>query len=157
MSREAVIARYQADYLLFLHAIESVPERKKSENVFNQWRINELVAHVAFWNLETIRAIQKTQEGEIPWFFDDEKKINTINQQVVDSRQNVSLSSLLKELEENHTALIGFLEALPEEGFHRASGQLWKTQAVTPSLVCSYRHYLDHAKDILDWLEIGNP
>lgn len=156
ISKEETITQYQADYLLLIHALQSIPEDKKTQYIFNNWRVNELISHVAHWSLETIQAIKKVQEGGIPWFFDDEKKIDAVNQEVTRTSQNMSLPALLEKLKANHTTLIEFLEILPEYEYHKSSGQLWKTQEVTPSLVCSYRHYLAHAKDILEWLEVSN-
>lgn len=155
MSKGEVIAQYQTDYHLFLETRTSIPKEREGEHIFGTWRINELVAHIAYWNLETLNTIQKIQAGEIPWFFDDEEKINAVNQEVTDSHRNTPLSLLLQELERTHGILIGFLQALPENEFHRGAGQTWKNQEVTPSLVYSYRHYLAHAKDILEWLETG--
>ncbi len=156
MSVKEVINQYEADYQLFFEVLGLIPEDKKGERIFDAWGVNEIVAHVTHWNRETLWAIQAAQEGKIPWFFDNEDGIDAVNHTVAHSSQNKSPSSLRGELALNHTTLISFLQTISPDGFHQGAGKTWKGQKVTPSLVCSYRHYLAHAKDILNWLEENN-
>lgn len=157
ISLAEVIEQYEGDYRMFLQAIALIPEDKKSGPLFDTWGVNEIVTHIAHWNKETIRAIQAVQKAEIPWFFDDEEKINTLNKEVTGACTNIPPALLFENLEETHRQLIGFLQKLPEESFHYDEGRVWKNQDVTPALVCSYRHYLAHTKDILAWLDKNVP
>ncbi len=154
MPKAEVIEQYNQDKQAFLETLREIPTRMVNDKFLNGWGIKEITAHIAAWDLETIRSIETVLRGEIPWSFDDEKRIGTYNLEAIEEREDTSLEDNLREIETNHQKLIEFLKEFPDGLFHQGNGQIWKNQEVTPSLVCSYRHYLHHTKDILEWLGV---
>lgn len=152
MTKGEVIRQYNQDGQLFLETLKKIPPGSINDKFLNDWGLKEITAHIAAWNLETINGIEMVLEGKIPWFFDDEEQIDSYNSKEVKSRESATLEENLREIEITHQRLITFLEKIPDDSFHQGFGRVWKTQDVTPSLVCSYRHYLHHTKDILEWL-----
>jgi len=153
MSKEEIIEQYGQDYDTFFMTLKLIPPGKFSEKFLNGWGIKEITAHIASWNLETIKGNQAVVDGGIPWFFDDEEKINNYNTKEIERKKKATLENNLQEIEITHNRLIKFLEKFPSNLFHQSFGKTWKGQEVTPSLVCSYRHYLHHTQDIIRWLE----
>lgn len=152
-TKAEVIEQYGEDYEAFLAAFSQFPEKHYDDQILNNWGIKEILAHMAGWDLETIKAIQAAQKGELPWFFDSENKVDTFNLEQVEKRKFISIPEVLAEMEVNHKKLIGFLEQFPKHLWHQGFGNMWHQQDVTPSLVCSYRHYAAHRQDILKYLE----
>lgn len=153
MSKTEVIKQYNDDYQNFLSATSMIPENKKGDKILDNWTITEIICHIAAWGPETVKAIQTVTEGKIPWFFDQEREIDKFNDEQIKSRKNSTFPEVLGEIETNHGILIDFLQNFPVEYFHRGFGVTWHRQIVTPALICSYRHYATHAKDIKIYLE----
>ena len=152
MSKMEVVLQYGQDYEAFLDVLGHFPSNKIDEFILGGWRINEVVAHVASWNLETIKGIEVVMAGGIPWFFDDEKRIDSYNAKETEDKRDIGLKDNLEEVKATHDSLIDFLEKMPDDLFHKSFGRMWRKRKVTPSLVCSYRHYSHHAMDIVRWL-----
>lgn len=154
MSKPTVIDQYRADYHNFMEVVDrafKIPDIGSKSFVGN-WGIHEILSHIAAWDPETIAAIEVVTQGKVPWFFDHEKDIDKFNQRQIDTRKNSKNPQILAEIGVNHAKLIDFLEKFPAENFHRSYGIVWHDKPLTPSLVCSYRHYATHAEDIISGL-----
>lgn len=153
MTKSRVIEQYQADYREFLELANMAIGDRDNRRYVGNWGINEILGHIAGWNPETIAAIKAVTDGKLPWFFDHEKQIDDFNQRQVQQRENVPIPMILEEIEINHQKLIDFLKYFPDGLFHQSFGIIWHQRPLTPALVCSYRHYATHTRDILTGLE----
>lgn len=153
MTKEEIINQYESDHDFFLEVVKKIPPHRINQEVSSNWGVKEIAGHIAWWNIETTRGVKTVIQGNIPWFLDDEEKINEINKREAGKVKGMNLEQVLGKVEESHKHLINFLSAVPDTSFQASFGQIWKGQKVTPSLVCSYRHYIHHGKDILEWLK----
>ena len=153
LTKAEVIEQYRKDYEAFLTTFSSFPKRHYGDQVLDSWGIKEILTHMASWDLETIKAIQTVKNGRTPWFLNHEDKVDVFNSEQVEKRKFTSIPDTLAEMEVNHKKLIDFLEQFPEHFWHQGFGNVWRQLEVTPALVCSYRHYATHRKDILNYLK----
>lgn len=153
MSKAEVIAQYEKDFRDFLSAVHQIPEARKTDRILEQWGIKQILDHVASWNLETVKAIEKVVSGDIPWFFDHQDEVDIFNGEQIEKRKQIFNQNIFAEMEASHRTLLEFLHQFPDSLFHQSSGKIWHQEAVTPALVCSYRHYAVHRQDIVRYLE----
>lgn len=153
MSKQEVMRQYEQDHDEFLEAVHLVPDSQWGDPILDHWTMKEVLDHIASWNLETMRSIQAVMRGGIPWFFDHQELVDKFNHEQIEKKKNMTTQEVFEEIETNHRTLIGFLESLPNASFHQSYGRMWHGEAVTPALICSYRHYATHRGDILRYLE----
>ena len=102
MSKKNVIKQYTEDYKLFLAMLQRIPLSLHDEKFLGGWGIKQITAHIASWNWQTTQGIQTVTEGGIPWFFDDEDKINEFNAEIIERGKGKTLQHNLQETKVSH-------------------------------------------------------
>jgi hypothetical protein len=73
--------------------------------------------------------------------------IDTFNAQMTEQKRELSLSDVLRQLEETHRRLIAYLQNTPEEQFTQ------ETRFRRRLRLDTYSHYPIHTKAIREWRE----
>lgn len=124
---------------------ENVPRDYK---VTDKWSVKDVLSHVIGWDFHTMRAIEECLKGKRPFYFDEDW--NTLNDEEVQKRRNLSLNDVITELKQSSRIFQDFVSTLPEERLTEYHGHKWRRYKITPESMISaaIEHDLFHAKKI---------
>lgn len=116
------------------------------------WSVRDVMAHVAAWDRELLRAVDEVAAGREPSFTREAE--DAFNNRVVAAAKSADLPEVLAEARHAHDALLARIADIPHELWARDSGQRWETgQRITVASLFAYSyrgstHYRGHAQDI---------
>ena len=116
--------------------------------VTGNWSVKEILAHVTTWEEEALKHLPLILKGgRPPRYSVMYGGINTFNAQMTERKRGLSLSEVLKQLDETHRRLIAYIHRAPEEQFTR------ETRFRRRLRLDTYSHYPKHARAIWQWRE----
>ena len=116
--------------------------------VTGNWSVKEILAHVTTWEEEALKHLPLILKGGRPPRYSVRYGgINTFNAQMTERKRGLSLSEVLKQLDETHRRLIAYIHRAPEEQFTR------ETRFRRRLRLDTYSHYPKHARAIWQWRE----
>ena len=116
--------------------------------VTGDWSVKDILAHVTTWEEEALKYLPLINEGGRPPRYSVKYGgINAFNAQMTEQKRGLSLSDVLKQLDETHRRLIEYIRRAPEEQFTRETRFRRRLRQDT------YGHYPKHARAILQWRE----
>ena len=114
--------------------------------VMGNWSVRDILAHVTTWEDEALKYLPVIlQGGRPPRYSTKYGGIDAFNAHMTEQKRGLSLSDVLRQLDETHGRLIGYVESAPEEQFAGETRFRRRLRADT------YSHYPKHAKAILKW------
>ena len=114
--------------------------------VMGNWSVRDILAHVTTWEEEALKYLPLIlQGGRPPRYSTKYGGIDAFNAHMTEQKRGLSLSDVLRQLDETHGRLIGYVESAPEEQFAGETRFRRRLRADT------YSHYPKHAKAILKW------
>src|SRR5437868_6747920 len=87
--------------------------------VTDEWSVKDILAHVTTWEEETLKYLPLILTGGRPPRYIKYGGIDAFNAQMVEQKQELVLSEVLRQLEETHRRLLDYLQSVPEEHFTR--------------------------------------
>jgi hypothetical protein len=124
--------------------------------IYPEWTIKELLAHLAGWDDATILALQAHSRGETPPLL-AVRGIDFYNDQTVGERANLNLAQIIREWELVREQLLGLLAALPPEKLEDPILSPWGQILTIVELVkVMADHEEEHAEAIEKLLRKGN-
>src|SRR5919108_1836398 len=116
--------------------------------VTGHWSVKDILAHVTTWEEEALQYLPLIiKGGRPPRYSIKYGGINGFNAQMTARKRGLSLSDVLRQLEETHRRLIDYVQSAPEEQFTR------ETRFRRRLRLDTYSHYPKHAKAIREWRE----
>jgi len=137
-----------------LQSVDGLAEDEMTHaGVVGAWSVKDVLGHVAFWNVECVKAIHQVMRGEFPYDYvrEDYDQPNALQ---IEKRRNWPLAKIRNELDDSYRVLVGLIEGLGEVDMTRAWGPRWRDQEdiTVPWLVWGIlQHYQDHQKHIEAW------
>ena len=120
--------------------------------VTGDWSVKDILAHVTTWEEEALKYLPLIVEGGRPPRYSVKYGgINAFNAQMTQQKRGLSLSDVLKQLDETHRRLIEYIHQAPEEQFTS------ETRFRRRLRLDTYSHYPKHAKAIRQWRERSAP
>jgi hypothetical protein len=115
--------------------LTGIPEdRFEDGGVNDQWSLNIMLGHIAYWERNAAKVIRLMAEGEpLP-----PVDFNVINKQVAESDKQRSRAELRKEFDEAHKDLLALIDEVGVVDSIRLSWDTWD-------------HYPEHIKQIETW------
>jgi hypothetical protein len=111
------------------------------------WSVKDILAHVTTWEEEALKYLPLIIEGRRPPRYITYGGIDAFNAQSTEQKRSLSLSDVLRQLDEVHSRLIDYIQSVPEEQFTR------ETRFRRRLRLDTYSHYPLHAKMMRDWRE----
>jgi uncharacterized damage-inducible protein DinB len=145
--REVVKARQS-----FMDTLEGLTESESSiSGSMGTWSVNDVVAHMVYWDEEFLRGLKILLEGGYPDYLDSDW--DEVNAREVEKRKGLSLEELTGGLGESGEMIRQYLEGLGEEEFSASRGLKWKNWDVTIEWVLQglIGHDRHHTKKMLSW------
>ena len=114
--------------------------------VTGSWSIKDIIAHVSSWENESLTHLPVILAGEKPPRYSvTYGGIDAFNAQVTERNRGLSLSEVLRQRDETHRRLIGFIRRVPEEQLTR------ETRFRRRLRLDTYGHYAKHAEAVVKW------
>jgi hypothetical protein len=114
--------------------------------VTGNWSVKDIIAHVSWWEEEALNHLPLIiKGGRPPRYSTKYGGIDAFNARMTEQKQGLSLSEVLKQMDETHRRLVSYVLSVPEEQFTR------ETRARRRLRLDTYGHYPKHAKAIREW------
>ena len=124
------------------------PEELVRPGVMGEWSVKDLLAHVSWWEEETLKHLPEVLQGIRPQRYSIlYGGIDAFNALMTEKWQALSLAETQKMVEETHAALITYLQTVSKEPFTSDSRFRRRLRLDT------YGHYPIHAQAIRTWRE----
>ena len=150
MKRERLNERMESRWWGLYDSFQGLSRQTLLEpGVVGHWSIRDVLAHVATWDEEALKALPVILEGgRVPRYSTLYGGIDAFNAQAQDRKQDSPLGQVFTELEETHQRLLSYLDEVPDAAFGRENRFLRRLRQDT------YGHYREHAEQIRTWRQI---
>src|SRR5438132_13087171 len=85
--------------------------------VMGDWSVKEILAHVTTWEEEALKYLPLIIAGGRPPRYIAYGGIDAFNARMTEQKRALSLSDVLRQLDESHRQLVDFVESAPEDQF----------------------------------------
>src|SRR5512146_485862 len=121
MKSERVLQRLGAEWEALLESYAGLSEAELLEpGVTGAWSVRDIIAHVTWWEEETLRHLPLIlQGGKPPRYSVAYGGIDAFNALMTEQKRNVPLSEVLRQRDDTHKRLIDFIQSAPEDQFVR--------------------------------------
>ncbi len=116
--------------------------------VTGDWSVKDILAHVTTWEEEALKYLPLILKGGRPPRYSIKYGgIDAFNAQMTEQKRGLSLSEVVRQLDETHGRLVAYVQSAPEEQFIRETPFRRRLRLDT------YSHYPIHTKLIREWQE----
>ena len=153
MNRQQLLQRLDKAWVDFKASYAGLPEEQLLEpGVTGAWSIRDILAHVTTWEEEALEHLPSILEGRRPPRYSVAYGgIDAFNALMTKRKEGLSLSEVLRQLDETHRRLVDFIRSAPED---QLTGE---TRFRRRLRLDTYSHYPLHAEAIRQWREQMNP
>lgn len=144
MNKQQIIDHIESRWAEFNRSLEGFNESQMNQpGPDGGWSIKDILAHVRAWEEEALKALLIIVEGKrLPRYKDLYGGINAFNAMIHEKNKDLPLDKALKQLEETHNKLLGYLQSIPEDQFDGRTRFRRRLAADT------YNHYPEHTETI---------
>ena len=152
MDRQQLLNQLDKAWRAFQESYAGLSESQLMEpGVAGTWSVRDVLAHVTTWEEEALKYLPAILEGRKPPRYSmTHGGINAFNAEMTERKRVLSLSEVLRQLDETHRRLIQLIENAPEDQFKSA------TRFRNRLRLDTYSHYPKHAEAIRKWREQAN-
>jgi DinB superfamily len=149
MDRQKLLKQLDRAWTVFKESYAGLSDSQLTDaGVTGKWSVKDIIAHVTWWEEETLKHLPLIVEGGRPPRYSVKYGgIDAFNALMTEQKRNLSLSDVLRQQDETHHRLIVYLQSLPEEYF------VTETRVRRRLRLDTYNHYPKHAKAIKAWRE----
>jgi hypothetical protein len=116
--------------------------------VTGNWSVKDILAHVSTWEQEAVKYLPLILEGGRPPRYSTKYGgIDAFNALMSEQNRGLSLTQVLKQLDEIHRQLVDYVQSVPEEQF-ATEGRFRRRLRLD-----TYSHYPEHTRMIREWRE----
>jgi hypothetical protein len=149
MDRQQLLKKLDQAWVEFKKSYAGLSDSQLMESgVTGDWSVKDILAHVTWWEEEALKHLPLIiKGGKPPRYSTKYGGIDAFNAQMTEQKRGLSLSDVLRQLDETHRWLIDYVQSVPEEQFTR------ETRFRRRLRLDTYSHYPLHAKAIREWRE----
>lgn len=147
MNKQQLLKRLDKAWAAFKDSYAGLPDSRLTEpGVTGAWSVRDILAHVSTWEEEALKHLPVILKGiKPPRYSVTYGGIDAFNARMTDQKRTLSLSEVIRQLDETHRRLIRFIESAPEEQFSRETPFRRRLRLDT------YSHYSNHAEAVRKW------
>jgi hypothetical protein len=147
MKKQQVIDKIERAWAAFKESYAGLSSEQMTEpGVTEGWSVKDILAHVSVWEEETLKHLPHIMQGiRPPRYSVLYGGIDAFNAQLTEQKRRLSLSEVLRQLEETHLELIEYVQSAPEEQLSSETSFRRRLRLDT------YGHYPIHTRAILEW------
>jgi hypothetical protein len=149
MRREQLLQRIDTAWTAFKDAYAGLSnEQLREPGVVDDWSVKDILAHVTTWEEEALKYLPLILvEGRPPRYSATYGGIDAFNAQMAKEKRDLSLSEVLRQLDNTHDRLVAYVKSVPEDQFTRETRFRRRLRWDT------YSHYPIHTASIRAWRE----
>jgi hypothetical protein len=149
MDRQQLLKRLNKAWTEFRESYAGLPVSQLQEpGVMGDWSVKDILAHVTTWEEEALKILPLIREGGRPPRYSVlYGGIDAFNARMTEQKRGLSLSVVLKQLDETHRRLIDYIHGIPDEQIAQDARFRRRLRLDT------YSHYPLHARAIREWRE----
>jgi hypothetical protein len=148
MDRQQLLKRLDRAWAAIKESYAGLSDSQLTEpGVTGRWSVKDILAHVTTWEEEALKFLPLILEGGRPPRYIQYGGIDAFNAQMTEQKRGLSLSDVLRQLDETHRRLTDYVQSAPEGQFTRETPFRRRLRLDT------YSHYPKHAKAIREWRE----
>ena len=152
MDKQRLLARLDRAWAALNESYAGLPYPRLTEpGVTGDWSVKDILAHVTTWEAEALRHLPLIIAGGRPPRYVRYGGIDAFNAKMTEEKRGLSLSEVLRQMEDTHGHLIDFVRRTPEAQFTRDTRFRRRLRLDT------YSHYPQHAEAIRGWREKNVP
>ena len=149
MDRQQLLKKLDKAWAAIKESYAGLPDAQLTQpGVMGDWSVKDILAHVTTWEQESLKYLPLIiQGGRPPRYSTKYGGIDAFNAQMREQKRGLSLSDVLRQLDETHRRLIDYVQSAPEEEIRQETRFRRRLRFDT------YRHYQEHASVIWEWRE----
>ena len=149
MDRQQLLQQLDKAWAAIKESYTGLSDSQLTEpGVTGHWSVKDILAHVTTWEEEALKSLPLIiKGGKPPRYSLQYGGIDAFNAQMTAQKRGLSVSDVLRQLDETHRRLIDYVQSAPEEQFTR------ETRFRRRLRLDTYGHYPKHAKAIREWRE----
>lgn len=149
MNKQQLLKKLDQSWTGLKEAYAGLSEAQLTEpGVLGDWSVKDILAHVTTWEEEALKYLPLIlQGGKPPRYSVQYGGLDTFNALMIEQKRSLSLSEVLRQLEDTHRRLFAYVENAPEESISRETPFRHRLRLDT------YSHYPIHTRMIRDWRE----
>jgi len=149
MNRQQLLKRLEDAWAALQESYAGLNDSEMMEpGVMGEWSVKDILGHVTTWEEEALRYLPLIiQGGRPPRYSTRYGGVDAFNAQMSLQKRDLSLSEVLRQLDEVHDRLANFAETVSEEQY------LPGTRFRRRLRLDTYGHYPIHARAIREWRE----
>src|SRR5215468_7337798 len=119
MTREQVLKRLNEAWLALKESYAGLPDSQLLEpGVTGEWSVRDILAHITTWEEEALQHLPLILKGGRPPRYSAKYGgIDAFNARMTEQKQGLSLSEVLKQMDETHRRLVDYVLSVSEEQF----------------------------------------
>jgi hypothetical protein len=146
MDKQQLLKQLEKAWTAIKESYAGLPDAQMMEpGVMGNWSVKDTLAHVTTWEEEALKYLPLILTGGRPPRYSQSGGINAFNAQMREQKRDLTLSEVLRQLDETHRRLIDYIQSVPEEQFTRETRFRHRLRLDT------YSHYPEHVKAIQEW------
>ena len=143
MNREQLIGRIEGSWGAFNDACAGLSDAASTQRgVVDDWSVKDLMAHVATWEGEALKALPIIMQGKRPPRYGG---VDNFNERQNEANSTLSLKEARDLLQRSHGRLLDFIATVPEAWFATETRFRHRLRLDT------WGHYPEHTEAILAW------
>jgi hypothetical protein len=149
MDRQQLLKQLDKTWAAIKESYAGLSDAQLTEpGVTGNWSVKDILAHVTTWEEEALKYLPLIiKGGQPPRYSIKYGGIDGFNAEMTEQKRGLSLSDILRQLDETHRRLIDYVQSVPEEQFTR------ETRFRRRLRLDTYSHYPQHTKTIQEWRE----
>lgn len=149
MNRNQVLAKLEQAWNSFRESYAGLSgEQLLQPGVVEDWSVKDLIAHVSWWEEESLKHLPHILEGKRPPRYSVlYGGIDAFNAKMTELKRSQALDEVLRQADETHRRLLKYLAGVPEDVFVR------ETRFRRRLRLDTYSHYPIHTAAIRAWRE----
>lgn len=149
MKKQQVLEKLERTWNDFQQSFAGLPDDLLSQpGVNGDWTVKDLIAHVAWWEAESLKHLPGVAQGKRPPRYADKYGgLDAFNHLMWEQWRGRSLAEVLQYAQATHQRLVEYIQAAPEELL------LTETRFRYRLRVDTYSHYPEHTRMVLAWRE----
>lgn len=149
MNRDQVLLKLEKAWNLFRESYAGLgAEQMSLPGVVEDWSVKDLIAHVSWWEEESLKHLPHILEGKRPPRYSVlYGGIDAFNAKMTELNRSLSLDEVLSQADEIHRRLVNYLAGVPDDVFER------ETRFRRRLRLDTYSHYPIHTAAIRAWQE----
>ena len=146
MNKEGLFRRIEAGWKELQYTLDGLSDEEMSApGAVGEWSVRDLLAHVATWEEEALKALPIiVQGGKLPRFA-SVGGIDAFNAREQEAKRSLSLERLRVEMTATHQRLLALLDRVPESAYQKEGRFLKRLRLDT------YGHWRLHTEDVRRW------